>query len=79
MPDFEKEFILDTDASDYGIAAVLSQNHNGRERPVGYFSKVLNKAQKNCHTSERELLAIVAALDFLKFYLIGKLFVIINH
>ena len=47
LPDFEKEFVLDTDASDYGISGVLSQDSEGRDRPVGYFSRALSKAQKN--------------------------------
>jgi hypothetical protein len=38
-----KRFILDTDTSGFGIAAVLSQSYDGLERPVAYFSRSLNK------------------------------------
>ena len=41
-PDFTKPFILQTDASDYGIGAVLSQlDEQGQDYPISYFSKKL--------------------------------------
>ena len=41
-PDFEREFILKTDASDWGVGAVLSQQDNGGiEHPIAYFSHKL--------------------------------------
>ena len=50
-PDFLKPFILDTDASDIGIGAVLSQIHDGKERVVCYGSRSLTKPEgKYCVT-----------------------------
>jgi putative transposase len=117
--DFTRSFILDTDASDTGLGAVLSQNFgnklpcfvplptidelpnetdtpatspatspasntsisptpaaltNDDERPIGYFSKRLNKAQRNYSVSEREMLSVVLAVEFFKFYLSGAHF-----
>lgn len=47
LPNFDLPFVLETDASDVGIGAVLSQELDGNERPIAYFSRHLNKAEKN--------------------------------
>ena len=72
FPDFRKPFILDTDASDIGIGAVLSQTDaEGKERVVAYGSCLLSKPEsKNCVT-HRELLAVVDLLtSFIPTYLV---------
>jgi len=51
--------ILDTDASDVAVGAVLSQVIDGVERPIAFYSRVLNGAQKNYCPTRRELLAVV--------------------
>jgi hypothetical protein len=58
-PDFSKEFILTTDASNAGLEAVLFQGPLGKDFPVAYASRSLNKAEINYTTSDKELLAIV--------------------
>jgi hypothetical protein len=58
-PDFSKEFILTTDASNEGIGTILSQGQIGKDLPIAYASRNLNKAERNYTTSEKELLAIV--------------------
>lgn len=45
ISDFDKELILETDACNYGIGAVLSLQNDKTSRPVVYFSKHLNKTQ----------------------------------
>ena len=57
MPDFDANFVVETDASDVAVGAVLMQH----DRPVAFMSKALNSAQRNYHTTDRELLAIVLA------------------
>ncbi|CAF1052565.1 unnamed protein product [Brachionus calyciflorus] len=80
LPDLNQPFRLDTDACNTGIGAVLSQDQNGESRPAAYFSKGLNKAQKNYSTSEKELLAIVLAIEHFHQYLYGRPFeVFVDH
>ena len=64
-------FIVDTDASDVACGAVLSIMVEGVERPVAFFSRVLNPAQRNYCPTRRELLAVVAALQHFRHYLLG--------
>jgi len=64
-------FIVDTDASDVACGAVLSIMVEGVERPVAFFLRVLNPAQRNYCLTRRELLAVVAALQHFRHYLLG--------
>jgi hypothetical protein len=67
-------FIVDTDASNCGIGVVLSQVQNGEERVIAYYSKTLNKAERNYCVTRRELLAIVSTLEHFHKYLYGQKF-----
>jgi hypothetical protein len=77
-PDFSKEFIVTTDASDFAIGAILSQGVVGQDRPIAYASRVLCKAEQNYNTTEKELLAIVWAVKHFRPYLYGVRFKIIT-
>ena len=57
------QIIVDTDACDVAIGAVLHHVQEDAERVLGYYSKSLNSAQCNYCTTKKELLAIVAMLD----------------
>ena len=60
------------DASDLAIGAVLGQREDGKTHVVYYASKTLNEAQRNYTTTEKELLAVVYALDKFRAYLVGS-------
>ena len=70
FPNFSKQFILTTDASNQGLGAVLIQDGH----PCLFISRTLNKAEEKYTTSEKELLAIVWAMKRLRQYLLGKKF-----
>ena len=75
-PDKDAQFILDTDASDFGIGAVLSQTIDGVERVIAYGSRVLSRAERRYCITRRELLAVVHFCKLYKHYLIGKPFIV---
>ena len=74
-PDFDRQFLLQTDASDRGIGAVLSQvDDNGIERPVAYYSKKLLPREERYSVIEKECLAIKSAIAAFQVYLLGRPF-----
>lgn len=61
-PDFNRKFILETDASDFALGAVLSQKcEDNKEHPIAYASKTLSETECNYSATEKELIAIVWA------------------
>ena len=71
-PKPEGQFILDTDASDHAVGAVLSQEQDMAERVLGYFSKALTKTEQVYCVTRKELLAVVMALKHFHPYLYGR-------
>lgn len=72
--DPNKPIIVATDASPYGVGAVLAQVVNGIEKPVLFVSSSLSPAQKNYSQLHREALAIIFAIDKFHNYLYGQKF-----
>jgi len=64
--------ILDTDASDVAVGAVLSQMVDGVEKPIAYFSRVHNGTQRNYCPTRKELLAVITSLQHFRHYLLGN-------
>lgn len=77
-PNFKQTFIVTTDASDYAVGAVISQGDIPHDRPIQYFSKTLGPAQINYSVIEKELLAIVWAIENFRHYLYGREFLIVT-
>ena len=76
-PDFTTQFILQTDASNQGVGAVLSQrDEHGSDHPVAYFSKKLLPREVRYSTVEKECLAIRLATHSFRVYLLGRPFII---
>lgn len=75
-PDFTKRFLVQVDASDVGLGAVLAQGEPGEEKPILFLSKKLFDREKKYSTVEKEGLAIKWAVDSLKYYLLGREFVL---
>ena len=70
------EFILDVDASDLGIGAVLHQVQGGKETVLAYASRSLNKAEANYCITEKELLAARYFIEYFRQYLLGRRFLV---
>jgi hypothetical protein len=76
-PDYSRQFVLQTDASERGVGAVLSHwDDQGVDRPVAYYSRKLLPRESRYATIEKECLAIVAGLKHFEPYLLGRSFVI---
>lgn len=71
-PRVEGQFILDTDASRDSVGAVLSQEQDGVERPVAYYSKTLSTHERKYCITRKEMLAVVCAARKFKSYLWGR-------
>ncbi|XP_034218971.1 LOW QUALITY PROTEIN: uncharacterized protein LOC117630344 [Prunus dulcis] len=79
-PDWSLPFELMCDASDYAVGAVLGQRVDKKPHAIYYASRTLNDAQLNYSTTEKELLAVIFALEKFRSYLItNKVIVYIDH
>jgi hypothetical protein len=68
------------DASDYAVGEVLGQTKDKKHHAIAYASKTLTVTQLNYATTEKELLAIVFAIDKFRSYFVGaKVIVFTNH
>jgi hypothetical protein len=73
-PDVDKPYKVVTDASTFGIGAVLLQDN----RLIAFESRKLNDAEKNYHSTKHKMLAIVHALETWRCYLEGATFTVVT-
>jgi len=73
FPDPEKEFVVETDASDFAVGCILSQvsPKDNLLHPVAFYSRSMNKAEVNYTIYDKELLAIITAFDVWRHHLEG--------
>ena len=76
FPRSDAKFIVDCDASDYGLGAVISQEQDGSERVIAYASRVLDNRERRYSTTKKEMLAMVYAIRHFRHYLYGRPFTV---
>ena len=78
-PDFERPFVVYTDASGTGIGAVLAQMQSDeKEHVIAYASRSMNKAEQNYPITDQECLAVIWAVKHFQHYLGLKPFTIVT-
>lgn len=77
-PDYSKPFVVQTDASGFGLGAVLTQPSPDGDKVVCYLSRSLSKQERRYTTTERECLAVLWAIEKLRPYLEGVEFTVLT-
>ena len=72
FPNFRHPFVIDTDASETALGAVLLQIIDGEERPIAFESRVLTKTEVNYATTKRESLGILQMMQWFRPYFYGS-------
>ena len=73
LPRREENFRVETDASGYAIEGVLSQEKDGKWKPIAFLSRIMQPAERNYKIYDKELLAIVEALSKWRQYLLNAM------
>jgi hypothetical protein len=72
LPDFSKPFVIECDASGVGLGAILMQD----KKPIAYYSKALGVKNLTKSAYEKELMAVVLAIQHWRPYLLGRKFIV---
>ena len=77
FPNFKKQFILDCDASNRDIGAVLLQlDDNNCEHPIAYYSCSVSKEERRYSITRQKILAFVKSVNHFRCYLLGHYFIV---
>src|SRR3982751_232611 len=80
MPDQNRPFQIEADASQYAYGAVLTQtDSNGKRHPVCFLSRSFSPAEQNYQVFDRELLGVIRALEEWKHYILGSPHMTVVH
>ncbi|CAL2229891.1 unnamed protein product [Prunus armeniaca] len=74
LPDFTKDFVIECDASNGGTGAILSQDRH----PIAYLSKALSPKHRSLSVYDKEMMAVVHAVEHWRPYLLGRKFKILT-
>jgi hypothetical protein len=77
-PNFNKQFTVSTDASEIGIGVILSQESDKGEKPIAFYSRLLNIHEKNYSATEKECLGLVYGIAMCRPYIYGRRFKILT-
>ena len=78
-PDFDRPFFITTDASGYGLGAILKQlDEEGRERVIEYASRTLTQVEQKYPATHKECLAIVYGVEQFRYFVTGRRFSVIT-
>lgn len=77
-PDYSLPFVVQTDASGYGLGACLTQPHLDGDRVIAYLSRSLTPQEQKFSTTSRECLAVVWAIEKLRPYLDSVPFTVVT-
>ena len=75
-PQFDKEFVLAVDSSQYSIGYVLSQEHDGKLHPICFGGRALRDNELKWHITDKEGLALVEGIQHFKHYLANNRFIV---
>ena len=78
IPSQGDSFVLHSDASGLGVGATLNVCRDGEDRPVAYFSKQLQGAQRFYSATELEMLAIFTGIQHFDHFLVGTEFMVVT-
>lgn len=77
-PDFQLPFIIESDASDVAVGAVLVQVIDGIRRPIAFFSRKLSATQRKYAPTEKECLGVILAIQKFRHYVEGSRFTVVT-
>ena len=78
-PQFDKEFVLAVDSSQYSIGYVLSQEHDGKLHPICFGGRALRDNELKWHITDKEGLALVEGIQHFKHYLANNRFIVYTN